>query len=451
MAAVCNHSGLLLTVHNVEYQEEDVESSKCELPFRPGTKISLVLTCPTDSEESDVQLKIAIEGSAEELKGALWVSHEKGRNYISHRDVDFNTNYSIYAMCYDRVFCDVWTDECPFCEDGTAEQEAAHEKELEILRSQLKQSEDRLAEQRLQAENVQNALQSRIQQLEEEAMENERKLAAAVDELSNAASKQENEQLATVNAGLTAALDEQKTASEALEKENEELRALLADSQQNGGQSEDDRVPAAMSAMRKSAFLTDFLLLVDGVGIPVHRPALALKSAFFESLFRSQPAVAEYPVEGIGREIVERMIDFCYCSQLPELEKDAPELYAAAHRFQVASLLDACTETMKAGITPDNAANVLVLAARHNDEQLAAFAVDYAEGNGGKFRLLVADSILSLLPAELEVYKKIVRLLKDGSMDDGTDEKQPLPSTDDRADGQSESSASSEWEALDPK
>ncbi|KAI6221013.1 hypothetical protein M3Y99_01569400 [Aphelenchoides fujianensis] len=177
MAAFCKHSTFLSAGFDVQYHHCGVQSPKCELPFRPGTKVSLVVTNVLNVP-SEKDVKIAIEGSAMGLKGEIWAGNSIGNEHFFCANAEFNTNYRLSLGYSDRVFCKVWLDECPFCKAG-AKQKEAHEKKLQTLCSQLNQLEDRFSEQRLQAENT---LKSRIQQLEQEAADNERKLAAAGNE-----------------------------------------------------------------------------------------------------------------------------------------------------------------------------------------------------------------------------------------------------------------------------
>ncbi|KAI6226357.1 Spop-1 protein [Aphelenchoides fujianensis] len=165
-------------VHSVEYLGADVESEQIELPFRPGTKFSLLMTKPPDSLVMHV--KIVIEGPVEGLDGAIWVENRERHSSIPRWNAQLNQNYSIALSLNDRVNCRVWIEEGSSCKE--AKLKADHAKEVESLRSQLERSESRLAEQRLEAENTQKALASRIHQLEQGATNNERKLAAAADE-----------------------------------------------------------------------------------------------------------------------------------------------------------------------------------------------------------------------------------------------------------------------------
>ncbi|KAI6243070.1 hypothetical protein M3Y99_00155900 [Aphelenchoides fujianensis] len=212
MAPSCEHSDSLSDIHSVEYGGVDVESSTCDLSFRPGTKLSLVLTKKPQREAPRV--KIAIEGSTENLRGKIWYPSEKDGEIDTTRwNVELNTEYRVPLALKHRVFCKVWTEECPLCK-ADAEQKAVHETQLQSLRSQLKQLENRLAEQRLQSENTQKVMESRIRQLEQAAVDNERKLKTVVDQ--NESLKKETEESAAKISELTAALAEETKARESV-------------------------------------------------------------------------------------------------------------------------------------------------------------------------------------------------------------------------------------------
>ncbi|KAI6243081.1 hypothetical protein M3Y99_00157600 [Aphelenchoides fujianensis] len=210
MAASCKHRAFLSSVHSVQNRGADVRSSKNILLCRPGTKFRLVLTKQADTRA--LHVKIAIEGPAEGLKAEMWVLNAEGGEHIRPTllNLQHNTGYWVSALLNHRVFCKVWTEECPLCKQ--AKQNADHEKALQSFRSQLKQSKTRLSEQRLQSENSRKALESRIKQLEQAAVDNERKLAAVVDE--NESLKKETEESAAKISELTAALAEEKEARE---------------------------------------------------------------------------------------------------------------------------------------------------------------------------------------------------------------------------------------------
>ncbi|KAI6226347.1 hypothetical protein M3Y99_01300700 [Aphelenchoides fujianensis] len=242
--ASCKHSAFLCCRQSVEYRGEDVQSPQGFLPFRPDTDFRLVVT--KNPERRAPHVKIAIEGSTESLRGELWYPSEKDGEIDTTRwNVQLNTEYRVPALLNHRVFCKVWTDDCPLCTDE-AEQKADYEEVLQTFRSELKQSENRLSEQRLQVENLQKTLKSRIRQLKQAAVDKERKLAEVL---------QKNETLKEENEGMRAQVFSFKHKEE---RQNAVVgRPLL---------------PAEFSSWRQEAYVTDFFLVVDGKRIPVHRP-----------------------------------------------------------------------------------------------------------------------------------------------------------------------------------
>ncbi|KAI6239748.1 Speckle-type POZ protein A-like protein [Aphelenchoides fujianensis] len=417
MAASCKHSSLYSVLHGLTYRQMDARSPQTALTFRPGTKFALVLKKSSSAEQS---VMIAAEGPTEGLTGAIWTHDEKGDDSLTLHDVQPNTNYSIPLTPNSHVYGILRLGSCPCCAQAATQQKAAHEKELQTLRSQ------------------------------------------------NESFKQEKEKLAVEMVGLSLALEQHKQSVEAaaveksaMANEVEALRSKISELEQRAEES--TRVSTASWAMRGAdpPYVTDFRLVVDGVEIPVHRLNLALKSASFFELFQAEPCRTQLTIDRISQKTVERMLHFVYRGRLEGLEEDAPELYAAAQRFQIDSLLTECTNSLKASITADNAADLLVLAARQDDPPLAAFTLDFAEVNGGKLRLLIAAPVLRLLPKEMVVYEKIVCMLKDDSAAGGSsDEQSPpsdgdsqLPSTsqssNDGGDDRPDSTSSSEFVRID--
>ncbi|KAI6234142.1 Speckle-type POZ protein B [Aphelenchoides fujianensis] len=303
---------------------------------------------------------------------------------------------------------------------------------------------------------------------DETAAELQMELATVRQE--NEASKQEKKQSAAKIAELTIALEQQEQVSEttaagksAVANERDALLSKISELEQRAEEScqLNDHLSAASWTMRGAGYVTDFRLVVDGVEIPVHRLTLALKSAFFFELFPAEPCKTQLTIDGFKQKTVERMVEFCYRGRLPRLEKDAPELYAAARRFQVPDLIAESKRALKAGITTDNAADLLVFAFAHEDHELTAFAVEFANTNVSNVRSLVADSVRRLLPNQPDVYEKIVRMLKDDSTAGGSSDEQSAPledgsqlqlalqSTDDEADDRPDSSPSSEFVRTD--
>ncbi|KAI6233425.1 hypothetical protein M3Y99_00911400 [Aphelenchoides fujianensis] len=207
MTAACKHSALLSSFYSVKYEGVDVQSPKGELPFRPGTKFSLVLMKSPSVEQS---VRIAVEGSTEGLKGAVWILDEDGGYLAFPLNVQLNTNSWFCIPLNSRVFC------------------------------KLDQLEARVFE--LQ-QPTENSLRSRIQELQKEAADKERKLAAALHE--NDARMAKNTVLASTIQSLEAKLGERKKAAKeaadretalvehqaVLEKENETLKSSLSNEQ----------------------------------------------------------------------------------------------------------------------------------------------------------------------------------------------------------------------------
>ncbi|KAI6170280.1 hypothetical protein M3Y98_01223300 [Aphelenchoides besseyi] len=171
--------------------------------------------------------------------------------------------------------------------------------------------------------------------------------------------------------------------------------------------------------MRKEAQLTDFRLLIDDQKIEcdaahfqVHKPIIALKSHFFADYFNANPTNSEYAIDALSFEVVDKMIEFVYQGNIGDFESYASDLYVAAWKFEVSSLKKKCVEFLKSRIAKENVADVLVLAAQHDDEDLIAFTIQFAEENGGRSQLFLMTTIHQLLQSNFSLYVKIAEILR---------------------------------------
>ncbi|KAI6239729.1 hypothetical protein M3Y99_00539000 [Aphelenchoides fujianensis] len=211
MATACDHPAALPCVQSVDYRGVDVQSPKTSLPFRPGTKFSLVLKKLTSVEQA---VKIAIEGLPVGLKCAIWTLSTDD-DFTPRVNVKPNKYCPVYPSLNDRVFCKVWPEECPFCKEEQEASAKALEREEATPRKATESVENEPSEERVQAEC---ALLSRIRQLEREAADGEQKLAAALQE--NDARVAKNAQLASTIQSLEEKLGERKKAAkEAADRE----------------------------------------------------------------------------------------------------------------------------------------------------------------------------------------------------------------------------------------
>ncbi|KAI6196217.1 hypothetical protein M3Y94_01082500 [Aphelenchoides besseyi] len=164
--------------------------------------------------------------------------------------------------------------------------------------------------------------------------------------------------------------------------------------------------------MRKEAQLTDFCLLVNDQRIEVHKPIIALKSHFFSNYFNAEPTNSEYAINDLSFEVVNKMIEFVYQGNIDNFEDYASDLYVAAWKFEVSSLKKKCVEFLKSRIAKENVADVLVLAAQHDDEDLIAFTIQFADDNGGRSQLFLMIAIHQLLQSNFSLYVKIAEILR---------------------------------------
>ncbi|KAI6239715.1 hypothetical protein M3Y99_00537400 [Aphelenchoides fujianensis] len=302
MAAACKHSDFLAVVQYLEWKEqEDLQWQQLALPFASNTFVKFAVA----PKGFEVPMRTFISSEKmDQVFAEVWVEHP----VVGRKSEATKAPFGDYVELGDLergdcVFWRVWTDECPFCEDE-AKQQAAHEKELQDLRSQLKQSKDRSDEQRLQSENSQKALESRSRLLENVTVGFGRKLKTAVDE--NESFKQQMEKSAAEISELTDALADEfdrfsvlqqehraeieserkqtaeelaalieklaavEKANETLKEENECMRSQVFnfkhedESERQNAVVDPPLFPAEFSSWREEGFVTDFCLQKRG-------------------------------------------------------------------------------------------------------------------------------------------------------------------------------------------
>ena len=81
---------------------------------------------------------------------------------------------------------------------------------------------------------------------------------------------------------------------------------------------------------------------------------------------------------------MERFLTYLYEATLPyEISfEDAADLLAAADKYQVASLSDACASSLSQTLSPDNAIQCLILGNIYRNERLKSEAMKAIENSG---------------------------------------------------------------------
>jgi len=130
--------------------------------------------------------------------------------------------------------------------------------------------------------------------------------------------------------------------------------------------------------------LTDFLIIAGGREISCHKAILAARSPFFAAMFAEHTEEAKQKrvrFDDLDYDVVDEMLHYIYSGTSPNLKDMAPDLLAAADRFQLTGLKDMADQVLRVSLNNENACRVLVLADMHGAKELKLEAVRYVAQN----------------------------------------------------------------------
>jgi len=137
--------------------------------------------------------------------------------------------------------------------------------------------------------------------------------------------------------------------NEPMEKDDEEIPRL---DQQN------ERLFNGLREMYNNKFLFDYVLVVEGKGIPCHKCVLYASSPYFRQYFQ----ICEKPkeehsmkLENLNHESVQRLVDYMYTNQLTVNAVRVRHLFDAAVYFEMDAVVGACEECVKESLHVKNA------------------------------------------------------------------------------------------------
>ncbi|OQV14001.1 putative Protein roadkill [Hypsibius exemplaris] len=138
----------------------------------------------------------------------------------------------------------------------------------------------------------------------------------------------------------------------------------------------------------------DFTLVSsDAREFPVHRSILMARSRVFAAMLASETVDRESGrcvVEDVDGRTVEALLRFVYHASVEGLAEVADTLLAAADKYELLDLKQACEELLLRQIQPDNAAKRLILAEMHQAGRLKAEIFAYLKGSNGRVKAFIA-------------------------------------------------------------
>ncbi|KAG8188466.1 hypothetical protein JTE90_008031 [Oedothorax gibbosus] len=151
------------------------------------------------------------------------------------------------------------------------------------------------------------------------------------------------------------------------------------------------------------SLFTDVELVIGSEVINAHRFVLSSRSPVFRRMFEHDMAEKEdgkIVIEDLDKPVVEALVWYLYTGTVKDLSfEDTCDLYAAADKYEVFSLREACASVLTSRIDESTACIVLGMADLHKDDALKSKAKDYIVKNFHHFRL----------ESELSVWKVLVK------------------------------------------
>ncbi|XP_040063998.1 TD and POZ domain-containing protein 4-like [Ixodes scapularis] len=123
-----------------------------------------------------------------------------------------------------------------------------------------------------------------------------------------------------------------------------------------------------------SASFGDVEIRVGQRSLRAHSDLLGRLSPVFAAMLTGETREATgrvIVIEDLSYEAVRQLVEYLYAGTLSGLVHGAADLYAAADKYGVSQVKQACARQLSNALTPDNALRVFELAVRHSDRDLS--------------------------------------------------------------------------------
>ncbi|GBL98958.1 Speckle-type POZ protein [Araneus ventricosus] len=136
-----------------------------------------------------------------------------------------------------------------------------------------------------------------------------------------------------------------------------------------------------LKGLYEEGVLCDVHLLAEGMTFPAHKNVLSARSSVFKLMFTQDEKVMnskEVNLPDVDAASVRKMLKFIYTDVVNDLDSgSALSLYTAAACYELVPLKNECSEFLKDNLNLLNVFDVLILAEKHNDDELQKEAKDF--------------------------------------------------------------------------
>lgn len=126
--------------------------------------------------------------------------------------------------------------------------------------------------------------------------------------------------------------------------------------------------------------LSDVVLRVDDIDLPVHKVLLAIKSPVFRAMFELDTRESRENVVNIvdfGVDIIREMLTYVYTSMAPNVETMAGGLLAVADKYDMLGLKKICERELTQKLCLNNFCDTFHLSELHNCHRLKEACTEY--------------------------------------------------------------------------
>ncbi|XP_065649807.1 kelch-like protein 2 [Hydra vulgaris] len=127
-----------------------------------------------------------------------------------------------------------------------------------------------------------------------------------------------------------------------------------------------------MEFFRKQGIMCDGTIVVDDMELPVHKNILSATSPFFKNIFSqlTNPDDSKITLRNLTGQIMDDILHFAYTGEICIHDGNVRQLVATANFLQLQSLKDMTVNYLEQKLSPASAAEILILADKHNCKTL---------------------------------------------------------------------------------
>jgi hypothetical protein len=125
-----------------------------------------------------------------------------------------------------------------------------------------------------------------------------------------------------------------------------------------------------LKEINEKLIVCDFTVSINGKAFRVNKEILAANSPVLKKLIEENPDADHLDLRDITGKTFESILSFMYNKRPPNNATNLTELFAASARLQMKELMDKTSEILMEKVTPDNAAEIIILCQKFGHEEL---------------------------------------------------------------------------------